>query len=144
MVSYLNTKTRQKFIRRITVAKNRSSSSRASKTRRRNNTNTNTRSIYSRTARIAKTQNILKKHFKPQYYSAVLRIDQGLKAKTIKNAILEGIPYARQQFRPHRFPVQRKMRGSKSNLKRIPKCRPRPDPNSGSGGGKLRFVRFCK
>lgn len=95
-------------------------------------------------------RNVLTKHVNPKYYGAVLRIDKAPMAKTIKSIIRGTNRNARQDISfvsPHRSPIQRKMRGDKNkrnSILKIPKCRPRPDPNSGSGGGKLRFVRFCK
>ena len=107
------------------------------------------RSITSRLHGVYHTRNIVKKHFNPRYYAAIVRIDQGVKLPT-KLKVAEGLNARLKHLAglSPRLTSQRKMRdnnrlNSISKLKNQ-KCRPRPDPNSGSGGGRLRFFKFCK
>ena len=78
-----------------------------------------------------------------------MRIDQGVQPERIKSKVTQGLKTLGKIIAPPLSPrssSQRKMRDNNrgGSILNITKCRPRPDPNSGSGGGKLRFFRFCK
>lgn len=111
--------------------------------------------------RLMHTKNIIKKYKSKKWYVSAItqkkaaswRTVTGLheveRVRSIIGKVLKiarpktPSPSALRQNQPSRDASRNKGKGAISLLKKIV-CRPRPDPNSGSGGGKLNYVKFCK